>query len=1099
MKPSHRRIIPNCFLNAVMLALIFSCTTSNQDPPTLFNLVDSDQSNIHFSNTIKESLYFNFINYSYIYNGAGIAVGDINNDGLEDLYFSSNQGANKLYLNKGNLQFEDISITAKVTDKGGWSTGTAMIDINNDGWLDIYVCKSGSLDNNALRKNKLYINQKDNTFKERAQDYGIDHFGFSTQAYFFDYDNDSDLDLFLLNHRPDFQNNTSINPQVQDIKQPYSSDQLFRNDEGRFTNVTAAAGIENKAWGLSASIGDFNNDSHPDIFVANDFLEADFLYLNQGDGTFKDEILNSFMHISTNSMGSDFADINNDLKPDLIVLDMLAEDHIRGKENMAAMSTENFNSLVKAGYHHQYMSNMLQLNNGDGTFSEIAQLAGVAKTDWSWAPLIADYDNDGFNDLFVTNGIEHDLSNQDFRNQMKTNIKNRKKVSLDEAIEMMPSQKLSNYIFRNNHDLSFSDKTNEWGFDIKVNSSGAVYSDLDNDGDLDIVTNNQSAKAQVYRNNSLSNFLTVSLVGSKKNIFGIGANVTLYAENLNQTKTLYSSRGYQSSVTNKLHFGLGKLSKIDSLKITWPNGSCQLVKDLEVNKNIELYFKNAKNIEVNNIKTTPLFKSIVPSEMGIDYVQHEIPFNDFDLQVLLPQKQSEIGNPLAVADVNHDGLDDFFVGNASGGSASLFIQKKDGSFFSSNRNVLENDKAYEDSSASFIDIDSDGDFDLYVASGGYELETTNPLLNDRVYENDGNGAFKKSTVLPKMYSSSKAIASIDYDNDGDKDLFIGGSVKPGQYPLADPSYFLKNENGKFIDVTKETIGGIEELTIVKDAIFSDYDNDGDKDLIVVGEWMPVTIFENDGLKFIKTEIQGLNNLKGWFQSIKEIDIENDGFPDYVIGNWGTNNKFHPSEEKPLHIYAGDLDGNDSFDMALSKVSKTGALIPVRGKECSSQQTPFINTKLKTFEAFANSTLPGIYGQDRLSKAAHFKANTFETVLLKNKKGVKFEPQPTPNQSQFSPTLGIEVFDFNNDGYLDVFGVGNVYDSEVETVRYDASMGYILLGQADGAFEFCQDTSYFSNFEAKAIKKITIEDEVHFLILNKNNILTVLKLNSSNKD
>ncbi|MFT5750207.1 MAG: hypothetical protein ACI93S_001483, partial [Ancylomarina sp.] len=485
MKVSSHLIFNNLYFYLFILVLCFSCRTPNEEPTPLFSLIDSNHSTVHFTNNIEENLYFNFINYSYIYNGAGVAVGDINNDGLEDIYFSSNQGANKLYINKGNFKFEDISNQANVTDENGWSTGVSMIDINNDGWLDIYVCKSASLENNELRKNKLFINQKNNTFQEKAADYGIDHFGFSTQAYFFDYDNDMDLDLFLLNHRPDFQNNTSINPVVQSQKQPYSSDQLFRNDGNSFTNVTIAAGIENKAWGLSASIGDFNNDNLPDIFVANDFLEADFLYVNQGDGTFKDEILNSFKHISTNSMGSDYADINNDLKPDLIVLDMLAEDHIRSKENMATMSTENFNSLVNAGYHHQYMSNMLQLNNGDGSFSEIAQLAGIAKTDWSWAPLIADFDNDGFNDLFVTNGIEHDLSNQDFRNQMKTNIQNRKKVSLDEAINMMPSQKLSNYIFRNNSDLSFSNKTKEWGLDAKVNSSGAVYSDLDNDGDLD--------------------------------------------------------------------------------------------------------------------------------------------------------------------------------------------------------------------------------------------------------------------------------------------------------------------------------------------------------------------------------------------------------------------------------------------------------------------------------------------------------------------------------------------------------------------------------------------------------------------------------------
>lgn len=521
-------------VTTALLFLIFSACQQGKEieSTTLFNLVDNQHTQIHFSNTVKENLYFNFINYSYIYNGAGVAVGDINNDGLQDLYFTSNQSSNKLYLNQGDLKFKDITLQARVADDTGWTTGVTMIDINNDGWLDIYVCKSGSLKSHQLRKNKLFINQKNNTFKEVAADYGLDHFGFSTQAYFFDYDNDTDLDMYLVNHRQDFQNNTTIDSLVQKNKEPYNSDQLFRNDDGKFTNVTIQAGIENKAWGLSASIGDFNNDNLPDIFVANDFLEPDFLYINQGDGTFKDEALLRFKHISSNSMGSDYVDINNDLKPDLVVLDMLAEDHIRSKQNMATMSTTNFNLLVDRGYHHQYMSNMLQLNNGNGTFSEIGQLAGIAKTDWSWAPLLADFNNDGYNDLLVTNGIKNDLSNQDFRNQMKTNIRNRKKVSLDEAINMMPSTKLSNYIFQNNKDLTFKNTSQNWGFDKKINSSGAIYADLDNDGDVDIVLNNQDEEASIYKNNATNNFITFKLEGPNKNINGIGSTVQVFTKNL---------------------------------------------------------------------------------------------------------------------------------------------------------------------------------------------------------------------------------------------------------------------------------------------------------------------------------------------------------------------------------------------------------------------------------------------------------------------------------------------------------------------------------------------------------------------------------------
>ena len=1095
MKLKHNK---NIFPLVIVLILCFQCSTKKEkESTTLFNLVDNNKTNIHFKNTVKESLYFNFLNYAYIYNGGGVAVGDVNNDGLEDVYFTSNQESNRLYLNQGNLEFKDITVKAKVSDNIGWTTGVTMIDINNDGWLDIYVCKSGSLKSHQNRKNKLFINQKDNTFKENAAGYGLDHFGFSTQAYFFDFDNDEDLDMYLVNHRKDFRNNVNIDQRIQQTKEDYNSDQLFRNDGSTFTNITKEAGILNKAWGLSASIGNFNNDNLPDIFVANDFLEPDFLYINQGNGTFKDEALTHFNHISSNSMGSDFADINNDLQPDLIVLDMMAEDHIRGKENMATMSISNFNQLVDIGYHHQYMSNMLQLNNGNGTFSEIGQLAGIAKTDWSWAPLIADFDNDGFNDVFVTNGIEHDLSNQDFRNQMRNNIRNRKKVSLEQAIDMMPSHKLSNYIFKNKQDLTFENTSKKWGLDAKINSNGAVYVDLDNDGDLDLIVNNQAEKASVYRNNSNKSYVTFSLTGPTKNISGIGAVITVFSDGLQQSRQQFVSRGFQSSVSNKLHFGLGENTKIDSVLVDWKNGKSQKITNIKINSNIKIDYKNgSENGLIENSKNS-LFEKINASEIGINYQQKENNFNDFKKQILLPQKQSEMSSPLVIGDVNNDGLDDFYVGNSKGEKAALFIQKENGRFTETNNKLFNLEKDFEDTDAKFIDIDNDSDLDLYITSGGYEVEINNKLLQDRIYINNGKGRFKKGE-LPTALNNTKGIAFADFDKDGEQDIFVGSRVKHGQYPLSDKPYFLENKNGKYTNVIDEKFDDISNLRMINDALFSDFDNDGDQDLIVVGEWMPITFYENRESKFYLKEIDGITNVNGWFQTITASDLDRDGNVDYIIGNWGKNNKFHPTEEKPLHIYADYFDDNSSFDIALSKVSKTGDLLPIRGKECSAQQTPFLDDKVKTFAEFASATMPQIYGLEKLDNASHFITHSFASVILKNKGNGQFEIIELPNEAQFSPTLNIEVADVNNDGYLDIFGVGNVNDSEVETIRYDASKGYVLLGNKTGSYQFLNDNSYFNNKEAKTIEKIIIDGTLHFITLNKNDELTILKTNNAKR-
>ena len=1080
----------------ITLLLCFNCAENIPLPfqdgkNTVFTSIPQSHSKIDFKNTVEENLYFNFLNFSYIYNGGGVAVGDINNDGLEDIYFTSNQNSNKLYLNKGNFVFEDITESARVEDHEGWSTGVTMVDINNDGWLDIYVCKSGSLDNRKARQNKLYINQKNNKFKEEALKYGLKEYSFSTQAHFLDYDKDGDLDMFLVNHRADFRNNVFItDPKLQPRLTKDDIDRLFRNDNGTFIDVTKSSGVAKKAWGLSASIGDFNNDSWPDIYVANDFLEPDFLYINNKNGTFTDEVLTRFKHIPANSMGSDFADINNDLLPDLIVLDMMAADRKRGKENMATMSTAKFNRLVNRGYHHQYMSNMLQLNNGNKTFSEIGQFSGIAKTDWSWAPLIADFNNDGFNDVFITNGIENDLSNQDFRNSMRKNIKNRKKVSLEEAIGMIPSTKLANYMFTNNADYTFKDVSVDFGFDAKINSNGAAYADFDNDGDLDLVLNNQSDKASIYRNNTEANYITIRLEGPKHNIKGIGAKVQVYANNTQQLKVLYTSRGYQSSVSSHLNFGLGASKMVDSLKVIWNDNKTQTLRKIEANKRLTLSYSKAKKENIVVKKEASLFDSISASSIGINYKHKSVNFDDYNLQLLLPQKQSTIDNALTVADVNNDGLDDIFIGNTMGFPAELYIQNSLGTFVKTNQELFEKDKAYNDNNALFFDADNDNDLDLYVASGNYSQPEKSALLQDRLYINDGKGDFSKGK-LPKMLSVTKAIATSDFDNDGDFDLFIGGRLVSGKYPNAPTSYLLENRKGNFIDVTSKRAKELQSIGLVNDAKFSDYDNDGDTDLILAGEWMPISFFNNNKGVFTKVDLP-TNTKTGWFQTIKAIDYDADGDDDYFVGNFGKNNKFHPSEKTPLHIYANNFDDNNSYDIALSKESE-GDLFPIRGKECSSQQTPFLNEKIKTFREFANSNIIDVYGKENIESALHLETSSFSSYFIQNNGNGNLEFIALPNRAQFGPTLDFEFLDLNKDGVLEVLGVGGIYDSEVETIRYDASQGYILTYNNSNKTSIYKDLISLSNKEVKAIERISIKGKLHLLLMHPNAELSILKL------
>ncbi|MEZ4810275.1 MAG: VCBS repeat-containing protein [Allomuricauda sp.] len=1063
------------------------------DGQTYFELVPGSKTHIDFENKVQQTNSFNFLNYLDIFNGGGVALGDFDNDGLLDIYLTANETSNKLYLNQGNLEFKDVTALAQVSDEEGWTTGVNIIDINNDGNLDIYVCKSGALENPALRKNKLYVNQGNAIFKEEAHQWGLDHSGFSVQSYFVDYDKDGDLDMYLVNHRSDFNNVRKVEPQENMVYVEEFSDQLFRNEGTHFTNVTEEAGLRNKTWGLSAAIGDFNEDGWPDIYVANDFIQPDHLYINNKNGTFTDKVLEMFDHISYNSMGSDYEDINNDLLPDLVVLDMLAEDHLRSKENMATMDSQGFQYMVDSNYHYPYMANVLQLNQGHGNFDEIGQLVGISKTDWSWAPLIADFDNDGHKDIFISNGIEKDLGNQDFRVNLRSTIQANPKMNINELENLMPGEKLPNYMFQNKGSLQFHNVTENWGLNISMNSNGAAYGDLDNDGDLDLVVNNASDKAAIFQNHSKTNYIKVVLKGSSQNVDALGAQVKVIADNSVQYKEHYFAKGFQSAMGSVIHFGLGSVQTVQRVEVMWPDSTLSILENQKANQVIIIDQKSASpKGSMPAIPKKTYLSKIDPESLGIDFVHSELIYDDFKDQVLLPQKLSQLGPDVVTEDVNKDGLDDVIISGAKDQAIVLYLQNADGKFIRKNVGAFETDRGYETLGLHLFDFDQDGDLDLYVANGSYEFAENSPYLQDVLYANDGQGNFSKIGNLPKMTTSTKKVMSFDYDGDGDLDLFIGGRFETKKYPLPPKSYILENNNGIFTEVMENVAPEFEKVGMVTDMVFSDYDRDGDKDLIVVGEWMAISVFENVGGRFNLLPAEGLMDSQGWWQSIVAIDIDHDGDDDYLVGNLGKNNKFHPTIEKPLHVYASYLDDNESFDMVLSKVYK-GKLVPTRGKECSSEQNPFLTQKYQSYKAFAHSTLEDIYGAEALEESYHAVVKNFHTSLLLNHGSGRFELIDLPNEAQKGPTMGFEIVDVDGDGVSDVIGIGAIHEAEVETIRYDGNPGYVLLNKK-GKLEAVRTSNFHLKGNAKGLKKLIIGGIPHLLVANNNGGVDLFVLN-----
>jgi hypothetical protein len=1019
--------------------LLISCKNKNQ----LFEKLSSGDTNIDFANKIMENEIDNVLNYEYFYNGGGVASADFNNDGLQDLYYTANQGTDKIYINKGELKFEDITKKSGIKYNGEWKTGVSVVDINNDGYQDIYVSVSANIDNPELRGNKLYINNKNLTFTDKAAEYGLDLKTYSTQAAFFDYDKDGDLDVYLLNHNVKDFKRFDVQA-VHFMRDSLAGDRLMQNNQGKFVDVSIAAGIKGNpiGFGLGIHTADLNNDGWTDIYVSNDYLEEDYLYINNKNGTFTDEIKSKTNHTSYFSMGNEVGDINNDLLPDIITTDMLPEDNKRQKLLFGPEKYEAYLSMLKNGIQPSFMRNMLQLNNGDGTFSEIGQLAGLSNTDWSWSVLFADYDNDGFKDVFVSNGYLRDYTNMDFM-KYYADEGQQSGINIMEVIKKMPSTKTPNYIFKNNKNLTFTNKQKDWGFEDAVITNGTISVDLDNDGDLEIVTNNLNEESFVYKNlsteNKLGNYLRISCSDSRKT----GAKFYLYAQNLQQFQEFTPTHGYQSSSHANLIFGLGNLNKIDSLVIVWPDGKVQKQTNITANQTLKINYRpNKKSFSIDS---EPAYFS---ENNALDFTHNQMPLNDFSRQILIPQMYSYQGPRITKGDVNGDGLEDVFIGSGKGFSSELFLQLANGSFSKKEQTVFKQDELCTDTDAVFLDIEKDGDLDLIVSSGGYEYLPNDLMLQNRVYINDGKGNFSKSfdALVDTPYADS-SIETIDFDKDGDFDLVVGGSVVPWNFPISNPSRLYRNDAGKFTKVDDPIFNN---LGIVTDITSTDFNKDGWADLIIVGEWTGIQILQNNNGIFSILDNE-TSKLVGAWSSVKAGDFDKDGDEDLIVGNLGFNSQLKASTTEPVSLFYQDFDDNGKIDPILAYYTQ-GKNYPAYSRDEISDQIVSLKKKYISHEAYSTATMDEVLAEFKNKDIKKLEITTLETVYLKNDKGT-FTIQTLPIQAQFAPIYAIENTDINGDGFLDLILGGNQSKGRVRLGNIDANYVQVFMNDKKGNFTY----------------------------------------------